>query len=188
MVTISAALQESLVVRQRTLEELSSEIETTSQVIIKALREGHKLLVFGNGGSAAEAQHFVGELLGRYKAERRPLPAFALSTDTSVLTCIGNDYSYEDVFSRQIDALAQAGDIAIGLTTSGRSANILKALAVAKERGALTIALTGEAGLGNAPADYVLAMPSKTTARIQEEHLFVIHCWCDAIDEAFLEK
>jgi D-sedoheptulose 7-phosphate isomerase len=188
MSSISNAAQESLAVRQTTVQELSPIIESTGQAMISALRDGGKILVFGNGGSAAEAQHFVGELLGRYKAERRSLAAIALSTDTSVLTCIGNDYSYEDVFSRQINALTQSGDIALGLTTSGRSANVLKALKAAKENGAVTMALTGEVGLSNMDADYVLAMPSKTTARIQEEHLFIIHCWCDAIDEAFQEK
>jgi D-sedoheptulose 7-phosphate isomerase len=188
MPNLNAVVQESLAVRQRTLQELSSTIQDTAAVIVKALREGHKILVFGNGGSAAEAQHFVGELLGRYKAERRPLAGIALSTDTSVLTCIGNDYSYEDLFARQVYGLAQAGDVAIGLTTSGRSANVLQALLAAQKCHAVTIALTGEDGLSNTPADYVLAMPSKTTARIQEEHLFVIHCWCDAIDEAFQEK
>jgi D-sedoheptulose 7-phosphate isomerase len=188
MTSISTAVQESLAVRERTLRELSHLIESTGQLMIKAVQTGHKILVFGNGGSAAEAQHFVGELLGRYKAERRSLAAIALSTDTSVLTCIGNDYSYEDVFSRQIEALAQTDDIALGLTTSGRSANVLKALKAAHEKGAVTIALTGELGLINTDADYVLAMPSKTTARIQEEHLFIIHCWCDAIDLAFQEK
>jgi D-sedoheptulose 7-phosphate isomerase len=186
MPDITVALREGLSVRERTIEQLAAAIETTAGVIIEALQAGHKVLVFGNGGSAAEAQHLVGELVGRYKAERRPLAAIALSTDTSILTCIGNDYRYEDVFARQVDALAQAGDVAIGLTTSGRSANVLEGFRTAHEKQAITIALTGERGLQeSASADHVLAVPSGTTARIQEEHLVIIHCWCDAIDEAF---
>ncbi len=185
MAAIITALREGIVVRERTIQQLVPMIETTSQVIIEALRNGHKVLVFGNGGSAAEAQHLVGELVGRYKAERRSLAAIALSTDTSVLTCIGNDYSYDEVFARQVYALAKAGDVIVGLTTSGRSANVLRGFQAATECDAITIGLTGERGLQNAEADYVLTVSSQTTARVQEEHLVIIHCWCDAIDEAF---
>lgn len=186
MADVLSALREGIAVRERTIQQLISLIEMTSQVIIHALNNGHKLLVFGNGGSAAEAQHLVGELVGRYKAERRPLPAIALSTDTSIITCIGNDYSYEEVFARQVYALAQPGDVVIGLTTSGRSANVLCGLKAATQRGAVTIALTGEKGLWDMDAGYVLAVPSSVTARVQEEQLAIIHCWCDAIDEAFV--
>ncbi|MEP7291294.1 MAG: SIS domain-containing protein, partial [Chloroflexota bacterium] len=114
-------LREGLEVRQRVLATLLPTIEASANAIIDALKAGHKLLVFGNGGSAAEAQHFVGELVGRYKAERDPLPAITLSADSSVVTCIGNDYRYDEVFARQVRALAQPGDVAVGLTTSGRS-------------------------------------------------------------------
>jgi D-sedoheptulose 7-phosphate isomerase len=186
MVDFIEALREGQEVRERTILQLIPVIEKTAQVIIEALRSGRKILVFGNGGSAAEAQHFVGELVGRYKAERRSLAAIALSTDTSVLTCISNDYSYEEVFARQLYALAQAGDVAIGLTTSGRSANVLRGFQAAGECGAVTIALAGQHGLQDAQTDYGLAVPSLTTARIQEEHLAIIHCWCDAIDAAFV--
>ncbi len=181
-------LREGLEVRQRTLATLLPMIEDSANAIIEALKAGQKLLVFGNGGSAAEAQHFVGELVGRYKAERDPLPAITLSADSSIVTCIGNDYSFDEVFARQVRALAQPGDIAVGLTTSGRSKNVLAAFRAAKERGALTIVLTGEAGIqGGDPVDYALQIPSQATARIQEEHLAIIHTWCDAIDEAFAE-
>jgi D-sedoheptulose 7-phosphate isomerase len=180
-----SGLRAGLEVRQRTLETLLPTIETTAQVLVDALRAGRKVLVFGNGGSAAEAQHFTGELVGRYKAERDPLPAMALSTDSSVLTCIGNDYGYDDVFARQVRALAQPGDVAVGLTTSGRSANVLCAFEAAREKGAITIALTGQNGVQGAAVDYTVAIPSGVTRSIQEEHLAIIHTWCDAIDAAF---
>ncbi len=177
-------LRDGLAVRQRVLETLLPTIAATGEVIIQALRAGHKLLVFGNGGSAAEAQHFVGELVGRYKAERNPLPAITLSADTSVLTCVGNDYSYDEVFARQVQALAQPGDIAVGLTTSGRSQNVLRAFAAAREKGAITLALTGENGVQGTLPDYTVAIPSSATRSIQEEHLAIIHTWCDAVDAA----
>ncbi len=178
-------LRAGLEVRQRVLDTLLPTIQESGEVIIKALQAGHKLLVFGNGGSAAEAQHFVGELVGRYKAERDPLPAITLSADTSVITCIGNDYGYDEVFARQVRALAQPGDVAVGLTTSGRSPNVLRAFEVARERGAITIALTGQNGVQGVEVDYPVAIPSAVTRNIQEEHLAIIHTWCDAIDEAF---
>lgn len=181
----AGALREGLEVRQRTLETLLVGIEQTATALVKALRAGNKILVFGNGGSAAEAQHFTGELTGRYLAERQPLPAICLSSDSSIVTCIGNDYSYEEVFARPIHALARPGDIAIGLTTSGRSANVLRAFEAAHQCGAITIALTGQNGPQVAEVDHVLAVPSLKTARIQEEHLAIIHLWCDAIDAAF---
>lgn len=180
-----AGLWAGLEVRRRTLEMLLPQIEASADALIAALKAGHKALVFGNGGSAAEAQHLTGELTGRYLAERAPLPAVCLSADSSIVTCIGNDYSYEEIFARQIRALAQPGDVAIGLTTSGRSANVLRAFEAARERGAVTIALAGQNGLQSAEADYVLAVPAQATARIQEEHLAIIHTWCDALDAAF---
>lgn len=182
---IAQALREGLTVRERTLATLLPTIAQTAQVMIEALQAGHKILICGNGGSAAEAQHFSGELTGRYKAERQPLPAIALSTDPSVVTCIGNDYGYEQVFARQVVAHGQPGDVLIGLTTSGKSANVLRAFEAAATRGVITIALAGEVGLIGVSADYVVAIPAKATARVQEEHLAIIHCWCDAIDAAF---
>jgi D-sedoheptulose 7-phosphate isomerase len=182
---VAQALREGLAVRERTIALLTPLIEQSAQVIIDALRAGHKILIFGNGGSAAEAQHFSGELVGRYKAERSSLPAIALSTDSSILTCVGNDYSYEDVFARQVQAYGKAGDVAVGLTTSGRSANVLRGFSAATQASLKTIALTGSVGLQGVSADYVLAVPAEATARIQEEHLAIIHCWCDAIDTAF---
>jgi glucokinase len=181
----AAGLLSGYNLRRRVLTDLLPIIEASGNAIINALKNGNKVLVFGNGGSAAEAQHFTGELVGRYKAERDPLPAIALSTDTSVVTCIGNDYGYDDVFARQVRAHAQPGDVAVGLTTSGRSANVLRAFEAAREKGAITIALTGKNGVQGAEVDFPVAIPSDVTRSIQEEHLAIIHTWCDAIDAAF---
>lgn len=148
-----------------------------------ALEAGGTVIAFGNGGSAAEAQHLAGELLGRFRATRRPLPAMALSTDPSVVTCIANDFSYDDLFARQVEALAHAGDVVIGITTSGRSENVVRGLRAARERGALAVAWTGaDPGPAGEAADVLLAAPSTTTARVQEVHTLAMHSLCVAID------
>ena len=148
-----------------------------------ALGAGGKVLAFGNGGSAAEAQHLAGELLGRFRDTRRPLPAIALSTDPSVVTCIANDFSYDDLFARQVEALAAAGDLVIGISTSGRSENVVRGLRAAHDAGATAVAWTGaDPGPAGEAADLVLAVPSQTTARIQEMHTLLMHTICVAID------
>ena len=157
----------------------------TAGLILQVYNQGGKVLIFGNGGSAASSQHLTGELLGRFKAERSPLPALALTADSMVLTCIGNDYAFDQIFARQVRALAQPGDLVIGLTTSGRSANVLEGLRAGRKCGALTIALTGEAGLAEPVADHVLAIPTQPTANIQEEHDAIIHAWCEVIDNNY---
>ncbi len=159
--------------------------ESAGGAIIESLERGGKVICFGNGGSADQASHLAGELVGRFRANRKSLPAISLVSDAATITCIGNDFGYSAVFSRQMEAFAQPGDIAIGLTTSGKSENVIKALAVASERGAATVALTGAAGLIGGKADYLLAVPSSDTAHIQEVHLMLLHAWCIAIDEAF---
>ncbi len=179
------SLNAGIAVRQRTIEQLAGQIAYTAGLILQVYNKGGKVLVFGNGGSAASSQHLTGELLGRFKAERKPLPALALSADSMVLTCIGNDYTYEQVFARQVRALAQPGDLVIGITTSGRSANVLEGLRAGRESEALTIALTGECGLSEPVADHVLAVPAIPTANIQEEHDAIIHAWCEVIDQTF---
>ena len=152
--------------------------------ICVALERGGTVITFGNGGSAADAQHFAGELLGRFRATRRPLRALALSTDPSVVTCIANDFGFDDVFARQVQALAGAGDVVIGITTSGRSENVVGGLRAARERGATAVAWTGaDVGPAGAAADLVLAVPSTTTARIQEMHTLLMHTICVAVDE-----
>ena len=154
------------------------------EACVSALKKGRKILAFGNGGSAAEAQHFVAELVNKFLKPRPALRAVTLSTDTSVLTCIGNDVSYEAVFSRQIEALGDPGDIVLALTTSGNSPNVLTALKTAKEQGLLTIVLTGRGGGKSAPlADLLLDVPSTETPRIQEIHLFLLHVLAGEIEE-----
>jgi D-sedoheptulose 7-phosphate isomerase len=152
----------------------------------QALRKGNKILVMGNGGSAADAQHLAAELVGRFLRERKALPAIALTTDTSILTAVGNDYGYETVFARQVDALAKQGDVVVGISTSGNSANVLKALDRAKEIGCLTIGLSGgDGGKISTSADLSLVVASPATPRIQEGHILVIHILCDLVEQEF---
>jgi D-sedoheptulose 7-phosphate isomerase len=166
------------------LRELEEPSNAAAEALIQCVRRGGKVLCFGNGGSATQASHLVGELLGRYKDTRRPLAALALGSDPGPVTCIANDFGYESVFARQLEALAAPGDVAIGLTTSGKSENVLRGLEAAKKRGATTIALCGGAGLARSGADHILCVPSNITAHIQEVHLMLLHVWCVAIDAA----
>ena len=146
-------------------------------------RSGGKALLCGNGGSAADAQHLAAELVGRYRRERRPWPAIALTTDTSALTAIGNDYGFDEVFARQVRALASRGDVVIGLSTSGNSENVLRALAAAGEAGAFRIGLGGrDGGKMTAACDLALIVPADDTARIQEMHITILHILCDTIE------
>lgn len=158
-------------------------------IITDALKEGKKILLFGNGGSAADAQHLAAEFINRFIIERPPLPAIALSTDTSVITSISNDYDYSDVFAKQIRALGQPGDIAWGITTSGSSPNVIKAFEAAKKLGMITVALTGKDG-GSAVkvADYILNVSSNSVPRIQEVHITVGHVICQMIDYKLFQK
>jgi D-sedoheptulose 7-phosphate isomerase len=170
------------VVVERSLEKLEGQAAEVARVLVRALREGHKVIAFGNGGSATQASHLVGELLGRFAATRQPFPAIALASDAGTVTCIANDFSYEVLFERQLQALAQPGDVAFGFTTSGRSENVRRGLMMARERGALTVAVTGAAGLVGGEADHVIAVPSDATAHVQEVHLMLLHVWCIYID------
>ena len=158
-------------------------LESAVSATVRALKAGRKILVFGNGGSAAEAQHFAAELVNRFLKERRAIPAIALTTDTSALTAIANDRSFDQVFSRQIEAIGEKGDVAIALTTSGNSPNIIEGLKAAKAKGMLTIALTGEGG-GKLTGltDFLLEVPSKSTPRIQEVHLLMLHIMAEEIE------
>ncbi len=165
------------------LDQIAHMIEQTATAICDALLAGHKVIVFGNGGSAAQAQHLAAELAGKYGPARRPFPCIALTADSSVVTCIANDFGYDNLFSRQVQAFTQAGDIVIGITTSGKSPNVIKALDIANDLGALTIAMTGSAGLVGGRAAHVLAVPGDSTARIQEAHAFIMHYWCDRLEE-----
>ena len=169
---------------EASLASLQAASDAAADAIISALGQGGKVLAFGNGGSATQASHFVEELIGRFKETRRALPAVSLVGDAGVLTCIANDFGYEALFERQIEALTTMGDAVVGITTSGRSENVLRGLAKAKERGAVTIALCGQAGLQNGDADHVIAVPSAEGAHVQEVHLMLIHLWCIAVDAA----
>jgi len=159
-------------------------LEKAAHSLVKALKSGHKVLIFGNGGSAAEAQHLAGELVNTFSRPRKPLRAVALTTDTSALTSIANDTSFHFVFSRQVEALGDEGDIALALSTSGTSRNIVEALKAARKKKMLTIALTGEGGGKLGPlADFLLAVPSRSTPRIQEIHLVLLHLLAREIDD-----
>jgi D-sedoheptulose 7-phosphate isomerase len=152
-------------------------------VMREALGDGRKILVFGNGGSASDAQHFAAELVGRFQLERRALPALALTTDTSVLTALANDYAFERVFARQIEAFGQAGDVALGITTSGDSPNVVAALQTARAQGLKTIALTGRTGGSAASAaDIHVNVPDQSTARVQEVHRTLLHVMCELVE------
>ncbi len=180
---LEAIFDEHLKVAHRTRESLLPDVATLAAHLMAAFAAGGKLLIFGNGGSAADAQHFAGELLGHYHRERRSLPAIALTTDSSTLTGIANDYSYESVFARQVEALCGAGDVALGISTSGNAVNVLRGIAAARRLGATTWALTGSDGRQiMAAAEYTIGVPSNETARIQEMHLTIIHAVSELID------
>jgi len=180
---VSAAIHEHRDVLSGLERSLIPAIVDLASRVNTALSAGGKALIFGNGGSAADAQHFAAELTGRFVRERDPLPAVALTTDTSALTAIGNDYGFEEIFARQVRALAAPGDVALGLTTSGRSANVLRALDAARKKGALAVGLTGTPHARLADhCDLVLAVPSAKTARIQEAHIVILHAVCEIVD------
>lgn len=165
------------------LAEVLPTVLQVAEMMCERYAAGGVLYTFGNGGSAADAQHLTGELIGRYRRERRPLAAVTLSTDATVMTCVGNDYSFDEAFSRQVEALARPNDVVAGFSTSGRSPNVVKALAAAKERGATTVLFCGK-NLGPAAehADYVLAAPVTFTARIQEMHTLMLHLISEHVD------
>ncbi|MDD2365333.1 MAG: D-sedoheptulose 7-phosphate isomerase [Desulfuromonadaceae bacterium] len=170
-------------------KELSPQIAEMINMILATFGRGGKLLVMGNGGSAADAQHFAAEIVGRFKMERAALPAIALSTDTSILTAIGNDYGFDKVFSRQVEALAAVGDLVIGISTSGNSPNVIKALELARERGCATAALLGkDGGCIKDISDLAIVVPTDDTPRVQEGHITIIHIVCDLVEKAMFSR
>jgi D-sedoheptulose 7-phosphate isomerase len=179
---------ESAELKIQSASVLAHPISQAVELMFTALSNGNKVLACGNGGSAADCQHFAAELVGRFERERLPLPGLALTTDTSILTAVGNDYSYKEIFSKQVQAFGQAGDILLALSTSGNSANVIAAIEVALEREMRVIAMTGKGGgaIGKllTDADVHICVPHDRTARIQEVHLLTIHCLCDGIDAA----
>jgi D-sedoheptulose 7-phosphate isomerase len=183
-----AAHRQSLSESIRQLEDDCGQLAAAVELVIGTLRSGHTVLVAGNGGSAAEAQHFAAELVGRFRRERPAYPALALTTDTSILTAIGNDYSFEEVFSRQIEGLGRPGDLFIAFSTSGESANLVRAAEACRGRGIATLAVTGSrpSSLGSA-ADIALLMPATDTPTVQEMHTLITHVLCDLAEEALTQ-
>ena len=183
---IGQHFQDSIAVKQQSLEVLIEPIHRAGEAMVNSLLNNGKILSCGNGGSAGDAQHFSAELLNRFEKERPGLPAMALTTDSSTLTAIANDYSYEEIFSKQVSALGQASDALLAISTSGNSANVAAAMKAAQEREMLTVVLSGNDGGTMASLleeqDIEIRVPSRRTARIQEVHLVVIHCLCDFID------
>lgn len=180
---IASGLEESARVKKIMAKGQTGEIERMVNFIVSAYRVGGKVVLFGNGGSAADAQHIAGELVGRFKLERRALPAVALTTNTSVLTAVANDYGYETTFSRQVEALVGEKDVVVGLSTSGNSPNVIEAIKAAKIKGAKTIGLTGGNGGQLAEeADLVIRVPSDSTPRIQEAHITIGHIVCELVE------
>ena len=183
LTTIKQEFESHLETINNVINSMENDIEKASIIIVDALKNGNKVLLCGNGGSAADAQHIAAELTGRYKTERRGLPGIALTTDTSALTAIGNDYGYDRVFDRQVESLAQKGDVIIGISTSGNSKNVINALKLGKELDCKTIGFSGRDGGGmNSVCDINLIVPSDDTPRIQEMHILFGHTICQIID------
>ena len=182
-------LMESARVKQLVIKKLDKKIEEVSHLIVSALKRGNKLLLCGCGGSAADCQHIAGEFINRFKSERAALPAISLTTDSSVLTCISNDYSFDKVFSRQLEALAKRGDVLIAITTSGNSRSVINAAIAAREKGVKVVALTGETGGAiKGFADYLLNVPSKDTPIIQEAHISIAHIICYIVEKEYFRR
>ncbi|MGA1867149.1 MAG: SIS domain-containing protein [bacterium] len=181
---IASLLEESISVKRKLLESGIEPVCRAVEIIVDSLKAGGKVLLFGNGGSAADAQHLAAEFVNRFLIERKALPAIAITTDSSILTCIGNDRDYNEIFSRQIEALGTPGDVAFGITTSGRSPNVIHALERAKEKGLSTISLIGE-NMGSIEhcSDVVIKVPSSHTPRIQEAHITIGHIICHLAEE-----
>jgi D-sedoheptulose 7-phosphate isomerase len=187
---IRRQFNDSAQLKLKAVEVLAEPIIRATEIMVKCLLANGKILACGNGGSAADSQHFAGELLNRFERERPGLAAVALTTDTSTLTAIANDYDYEQIFSKQVSALGQSGDVLLGISTSGNSKNVARAVAAAHERDMRVIILSGRGGgeIGKrlAPEDVNICVPHSQTARIQEVHLLAIHCLCDGIDSMLL--
>jgi D-sedoheptulose 7-phosphate isomerase len=187
---ISRQFEESAQLKLASMEKLAGPVARAVEVMVAALAGDRKIMACGNGGSAADAQHLAAELVGRFERERPELAALALTTDTSILTAIANDYRFDEVFARQVRGLGQAGDVLVAISTSGNSANVIAAIDAAHERGLRVVALTGKGGGRIATMlseeDVHLCVPHERTARIQEVHLLILHCLCDGIDAALL--
>lgn len=186
---VLSSIRKSIETKERLSKECTKEIVEMAHIIIAALRQGRRVVFFGNGGSAADAQHISAELVGKFKKMRAPLRALALTTNTSIITAIGNDISFDEIFSRQVTATVERGDVAVGISTSGRSKNVILGVREATRIGAKTIALTGGDGGSLAPlCDHKVIVPSSDTQRIQECHIMIGHVVCELIDDAVEES
>lgn len=185
---IQNIVTKSIFVKKNFFADNVEKIESCAQMIAECLNYGNKILLFGNGGSAADCQHIAAEFVNRFQMERNPLAALALTTDTSVITSIGNDYSYEDIFSKQIQALGKKGDIALGISTSGNSANVIKAAKKAEQMGLSIIGFSGNTGLLKDLSHIAFCVDSETTARIQEVHILLAHILCDLIERILFNE
>lgn len=184
LAAIDRLFDESITLHARVREEGTAALSRAVDAVATAFGEGQALLVFGNGGSAADAQHFAAEFVGRFQRDRRAVPALALTTDTSAITAIANDHGFERVFARQIEAFGAPGDVAVGITTSGNSPNVVEGLRAAAERGMVTIALTGrDGGEAGRMADIHLHVPHDVTARVQEMHILLLHVICELVEQ-----
>ena len=183
--TILFELKSHREIIERVIDSLQDDIEKVSTIALETIKNGNKIILMGNGGSAADAQHIAAEFTGRYKKERRGLPAIAITTDTSALTAIGNDYGYQHVFQRQVEALANKGDLLIGISSTGNSENVIEAFKKGKEIGCKSIGLSGKGGgLFNNQCDFNLIVPSQDTPRVQEMHILIGHIICQIIDNS----
>ena len=188
MCSIKNHITESVKVIQD-IEHLEIDIKNVSKQIVNCIKNGKKIIIFGNGGSAADAQHMAAEFVGRFMKERKSFPAIAISTDTSIITAIGNDYSFDRIFSRQIESLVKKGDVVIAISTSGRSKNILEGLKASKKLGAKVISLTGKNGMKmKLKSDVFLNVPSTVTSRIQEAHRTIIHIICELTEDELTKR
>lgn len=189
---VTQLFNDSIATKQAALKTLVPAIVNAGRLMADALQQNHKIMSCGNGGSAADAQHFSAELLNRFERERAPLAGIALTTDTSTLTSISNDYDYNEVFAKQVRALGQTGDVLLAISTSGNSANVIRAMETAHDKGVHIVSFTGRDGGKMAPLlkspDVEIRVPAKVTARIQEVHLLCLHCLCDLIDEQLFGK
>ncbi len=185
---IQQSVEDSITVKKEFFAGNMEKIESCASMMAGALKKGRKILLFGNGGSAADCQHIAAEFVNRFRMERKPLAAIALTTDTSVITSIGNDYSYEDIFFKQIQALGRKGDIALGISTSGNSPNIIKAVREAKDMGLLSVGFSGNKGKLKQLTDISFCVDSDTTARIQEVHILLAHILCDLTERILFNE
>ncbi|MCK5162427.1 MAG: D-sedoheptulose 7-phosphate isomerase [Desulfobacula sp.] len=185
---IRQSVEDSIRAKNKFFAANIEKIESCASMIAGALKKNKKILLFGNGGSAADCQHIAAEFVNRFQMERKPLPAIALTTDTSVITSIGNDYSFEDIFFKQIQALGKKGDIALGISTSGNSPNVIKAVREAKEMGLFIVGFSGNNGKLKKLSDCQFCVDSKTTARIQEVHILLAHILCDLTERILFNE